>query len=238
MATDKGIEYRLANAEMADASPFSVVCVNGIESVKRAMIERVAHREEHFEHLRQRNEPDMSLDERLEVVEKLLANNPGEFLARFGSILTEEDLLYFDTRCSSEYTVHFRTTEIRQRLHSAGSKTQQAVIKNRRYEAMRQLEALGDYFSDEEMKRRDPLLYEDMIGQHLTDDDAKAMITVDETMKDHILSEVLLQHMQVMQNNELYEKLKDAEESQMEEEDEESDSEDEDSGHDETISVW
>jgi len=76
---------------------------------------------------------------------------------------------------------------------------------------MRQLEAVGDYFSDEEMKRRDPLLYEDMIGQHLTDDDAKAMLTVDESMKDHALSEVLLQHIQVMQNNELYDRLKDAE---------------------------
>jgi len=76
---------------------------------------------------------------------------------------------------------------------------------------MRQLEAVGDYFSDEEMKRRDPLLYEDMIGQHLTDDDAMAMLTVDERMKDHALSEVLLQHIQVTQNNRLYEQLKDAE---------------------------
>jgi len=76
---------------------------------------------------------------------------------------------------------------------------------------MRQLEAAGDYFSDEEMKRRDPLLYEDMIGQHLTDDDAMAMLTVDESMKDHALSEVLLQHIQVMHNNKLYEQQKEAE---------------------------
>lgn len=79
------------------------------------------------------------------------------------------------------------------------------------YEAMRQLEALGEYFSDEEMKQRDPLLYEDMIGQHLTDDDASAMLAADERMKDHALSEVLLQHIQVVHNNELYERLKDAE---------------------------
>ena len=76
---------------------------------------------------------------------------------------------------------------------------------------MQQLEACGEYFSDEEMKRRDPLLYEDMIGQYLTDDDAKAMLAVDEGMKDHALSEVLLQHIQAIQNNELYERLKDAE---------------------------
>jgi len=132
VAAVKDIQFRLARAEMADSSPSSVACVNGIESVKRTMIERVAHREEHFVHLRQRDEPDVSVDERLEIVEKLLANSPGEFLARFGSVLAEEDLLYFDTVCSSDYTVHFWLTAIRQRLNSAGSKVQQTVIKNRR----------------------------------------------------------------------------------------------------------
>jgi len=96
------------------------------------MIERVARKEEHFFHLRQRDEPDMSLDERLEIVEKLLASNPGEFLAQFGSSLTEKDLLYFDTICSSDYIVHFRTAEIRQRLNDADNKFQRAVIRNRR----------------------------------------------------------------------------------------------------------
>jgi len=76
---------------------------------------------------------------------------------------------------------------------------------------MRRLEALGEYFSDEDMKRRDPLLYEDMVGQHLTEDDVQTMLAADKDMKDHALSEVLIRHIQVMQNNELYERLKDAE---------------------------
>ena len=76
---------------------------------------------------------------------------------------------------------------------------------------MKRLEAHGEYFSDEEMKRRDPLLYEDMIGQHLTEEDVQAMLAVDKGMKDHLLSEVLLQHVQMTENNELYERLKDAE---------------------------
>jgi len=136
-AADKDSDCCSANVKMADAAyPSTVVCVNGIESVKRAMIERVACREEHFVHLRQRGEPDMSLDERLALAEKLLADNPGEFLARFGSTLTLEDLLYFDTACPSDYIVHFRTTEIRQRLQDTSSKCQQAVVKNRRYDCI------------------------------------------------------------------------------------------------------
>lgn len=126
MASDKD---SLTNVEMAGAEP----SFDGIESVKRAMIERVAHQDEYFVHLRQRGEPDMPFDERIALVEKLLANSPGEFLARFGATLTEDDLLYFDTACSSDYTVHFRTSEIRQRLNDAGSKLQWAVVKNRRY---------------------------------------------------------------------------------------------------------
>jgi len=78
---------------------------------------------------------------------------------------------------------------------------------------MRRLEALGEYFCDEEMKRRDPLLYEDMIGQHLTDDDVQALRAAgaDRGANDPLLSEILLQHIQMMQNNELYERQKDAE---------------------------
>jgi len=44
-----------------------------------------------------------------------------------------EDLLYFDTACSNDYVVHFRTLEIRQRLNDAGGKLQWAIVKNRRY---------------------------------------------------------------------------------------------------------
>jgi len=133
METDNDSECRSASLAMADVASTSPVCVNDIESVKRAITKRVARTEEHFVHLRQRSEPDMSLDERLALVEKLLANNPGEFLARFGSTLTVEDLLYFDTVCSSDYIVHYRTAEIRQRLNDAGSKLQHTVVKNRRY---------------------------------------------------------------------------------------------------------
>lgn len=37
---------------------------------------------------------------------------------------------------------------------------QTSRIKNRRFTAMKELLANGDYFSDEEMKQRDPLLYQ------------------------------------------------------------------------------
>ena len=69
---------------------------------------------------------------------------------------------------------------------------------------MRRLEKSGKYFSDEEMKTRDPLLYEEMIGQFLTDEEAAAMAQ-DDISNNSQLSQLLLRHLQSMQNNELYE---------------------------------
>lgn len=66
---------------------------------------------------------------------------------------------------------------------------------------MRRLILEGEYFSVEEMKRRDPLLFEEMIGKYQTNEDvAEAVATADLS-----LSEVLLRHLQAVQNNELYE---------------------------------
>jgi len=73
-----------------------------------------------------------------------------------------------------------------------------------RFEAMRRLENCGEYFSDEEMKKRDPMLYEEMIGQFLTDEETVNMSR--NLMSDNMqLSQLLLRHLQVMQNNEVYE---------------------------------
>jgi hypothetical protein len=68
---------------------------------------------------------------------------------------------------------------------------------------MRRLEIGGEYFSDEEMKIRDPLLYEEMIGQFLTDDETVSLAQKGAS-SDVQLSQLLLKHLQVMQNNELY----------------------------------
>lgn len=65
---------------------------------------------------------------------------------------------------------------------------------------MKRLVAVGEYFSDDEMKKRDPLLFEEMIGRFLTNED----VANDVSKSDLSLSAVLLCHLQVMQNNELY----------------------------------
>ena len=45
------------------------------------------------------------------------------------------------------------------------------TVRNRRYAAMQELRHSGTYFSEKEMERRDPLLYDQLIGRHQTEEE-------------------------------------------------------------------
>ena len=61
------------------------------------------------------------------------------------------------------------------------------------------------------MKSRDPLLYEQLIGQYLTEEDVQSTVK----NKDLGFASVLMQHVQALQDNELFNQLKDTEVSQV-----------------------
>lgn len=44
------------------------------------------------------------------------------------------------------------------------------ICRNRRYQAMLEL-LKGDYFTDNEMRNREPLLWEQLVGQYLSDEE-------------------------------------------------------------------
>uniref|UniRef100_A0A3Q3LEL8 Coiled-coil domain containing 97 n=1 Tax=Mastacembelus armatus TaxID=205130 RepID=A0A3Q3LEL8_9TELE len=50
--------------------------------------------------------------------------------------------------------------------------TNRTRIRNQRYAALRALQKEGQYFSEEQMRVREPLLYEQYIGQYLTDEES------------------------------------------------------------------
>ena len=157
------------------------------------MLNRIARSEAHFKH-QQRGEPDLKEDEKLDIAEKVLDNNPVTFLLRFGNHLAEEDLHFF-TNLQGSYEVDFYIKEIRRQLDVRKNKQK---IRNRRYEAMQKLMVQGSYFSDTEMKGRDPLLYEQMIGQYLTQEEQQRDSVDPSEMR---LSSMLMQFMEMKQNN-------------------------------------
>ena len=113
----------------------------------------------------QRGDAELTGKEKLEILSELLVNFPGNFLQRFGSLFDYEDLQYFAG--STDYEVQYRTRELNRLLTGNNMKKRTA---NRRYRAIEELTVNSDYFTDREMRERCPLLYEQYIGQFLTEE--------------------------------------------------------------------
>ncbi|KAK7792859.1 hypothetical protein R5R35_009636 [Gryllus longicercus] len=112
-------------------------------------------------------DPDLDFSEKKEIARDILKDNPARFLAKFGHYLLEDHLDYFSTLDSTNknYEVDFHVKQLRRFLSKAKN---QVDVRNRRFEALKKLMKEGDYFSEEEMKKRNPLMYEQLIGQYLT----------------------------------------------------------------------
>ncbi|XP_064408791.1 coiled-coil domain-containing protein 97 isoform X2 [Latimeria chalumnae] len=115
----------------------------------------------------QKDEPDLTLPEKLEILQELYRNKPVVFLERFRKVLSEDHLVCF-SHLAGNYEVNFYCNEIRRSNLKKVNRTQ---VRNKRYAALQQLIRGGEYFSDEQMRSRDPLLYEQYIGQYLTDEE-------------------------------------------------------------------
>ena len=101
----------------------------------------------------QRNEPDLTDEQKHDILHHLYITSPDKFIFRFGSLLTDDELKeYFDP--NADYIRQIATPNRHKRR------------TNRRYTYMQQLLTNGTYFSDEAMKERSPLLYEQMIGRY------------------------------------------------------------------------
>nr|CAD7576124.1 unnamed protein product [Timema californicum] len=112
-------------------------------------------------------EPELTFVQKRKIAEDLLSKNSGQFLARFGQFLEPQHLKCFDitNEDGMDYEVQYYLKQL-QRFHNKSK--MRVVIKNRRYEALKKLVNEGTYFSDEEMKKRNPLLYDRLVGCYLS----------------------------------------------------------------------
>ena len=173
----------------------------------------------------QKDEPDLTVDEKVAYLSELLLSKPGAFLMRFGRVLDAGHLTYFDDADDCE--VKQRLKDLRQTLDP---RKKQTVIRNRRFVHMEQLIARGTYFDEAEMRMRDPLSYEHYVGQYLSKDEREA---IDCRSSEVLLSARLLQQADIEQRNRRLACQLDRENAALEEEEEEeSDGEDEGIIHD------
>lgn len=113
-------------------------------------------------------EAELTFGERREELLYQYRSRPLVFLERYHAHLKPEHLPAFAHVGSDPRAQHYsRLVQTR-----AAGCTNKTRVRNHRYAALRALQKEGEYFSEEQMRMRAPLLYEQYIGQFLTDEEA------------------------------------------------------------------
>lgn len=115
----------------------------------------------------QRGEADLQNEEKSAIAKEIFEKSKVLFLTRFGRFLKPEQLNYFKVfeKDSEGYEVSIILQDL---IRTNSHKKRNVNVKNRRYEALKELIGENSYFSEVEMMKRNPLLYEQMVGQYLT----------------------------------------------------------------------
>ncbi|XP_066545710.1 coiled-coil domain-containing protein 97 isoform X2 [Amia ocellicauda] len=115
----------------------------------------------------QLGEPDLTLAQRRAVLLQQYRTRPLVFLERYQAQLRPEHLGSFAHLRSDCRAQHY-CREVEKRASNQAKRTR---VRNHRYAALRALQQAGQYFSEDEMRAREPLLYEQYIGQYLSDEE-------------------------------------------------------------------
>jgi len=144
------------------------------------MIRKIISSPTAFFRNQQKNEPDLSQDEKRSICIDLYSKHPVQFLSRYYQYLDSEDVPCFrDSQHSisedSKYDFDYYLQEMAKRKSAVVSDDHpDPIVKNRRYAALKKLIENGEYFSDYEMRDRDPLLFDQMVGQYQTEREQQA----------------------------------------------------------------
>ncbi|XP_073914939.1 coiled-coil domain-containing protein 97 isoform X2 [Castor canadensis] len=186
----------------------------------------------------QQGEPDLTEHEKVAILSQLYHEKPLVFLERFRTGLREEHLACFG-HLRGDHRADFYCAEVA-RQGTARPRTLRTRLRNRRYAALR-----GEYFSDEQMRFRAPLLYEQYIGQYLTQEELSARTPVPQPPRPGSpstpacpLSDLLLQSYQERELQQRLLQQQEEEEACLEEEEEEDDSDEEDQRSSKDSETW
>ncbi|KAM6225350.1 coiled-coil domain-containing protein 97 [Rhynchocyon petersi] len=189
----------------------------------------------------QQGEPDLTEREKVAILGQLYHEKPLVFLERFRTGLREEHLACF-SHLRGDHRADFYCAEVA-RQGTAHPRT----LRNRRYAALRELIQGGEYFSDEQMRFRAPLLYEQYIGRYLTQEELSARNRPPPPQPPKAgspstpacpLSDLLLQSYQEWEVQQRLLQQQEEEEACLEEEEEEEDGNEEDDSSSRDSEAW
>lgn len=174
-----------------------------------------------------RNEEELASEEKLCQMQKTLHDDPALFLSKWGRYLSQNTLNLFQN-IQNNYEVDFYLDGLlfKEEMRTVPSRPTKSalrtLIQNRRYEFLKRNLKDSDYFSDESIQLRDPALYDQYIGQHISAAEKEEPFAEDISLVNRILSNI---DRKFVDDHLYHQKIMD--EEQMEEEEDESESEDE-----------
>lgn len=113
----------------------------------------------------------MSHEEKFEQLKQCLEESPLKFVQSCYPFITPSEIVCFNNVQNSEEMTYYiqkicqrKNLECRQTIDS---RYLSAEVKNRRFRAMEAMKKNGDYFSEGEMEKRNPQLYEQYVGRYV-----------------------------------------------------------------------
>lgn len=137
-----------------------------LRDLREALINHVCTDKKTFFKHQQIDEKEMEPDEKKHIVTSVLNTSHSKFLSRFGMVLKKEHLMYFESQNYDEKHDELIREQIKQLRFNLDH--ERVLVKNRRYAAMMKLIEDKEYFSDYEMERRNPLLYNELVGRFVS----------------------------------------------------------------------
>ncbi|XP_047530283.1 coiled-coil domain-containing protein 97 [Vanessa atalanta] len=114
--------------------------------------------------------PEVRNNEKIQYACEFYKQSPTKFLLQFGKYLSANHLQYFEKQHLDNKSYQKCLAELKL-YHSNESRNKR--VRNRRYKAMQKLQEDTDYFTEKQMMYRNPFLYDQLIGQYLTDDEIR-----------------------------------------------------------------
>lgn len=122
----------------------------------------------------QKWEADLTCKEKFDIAMELFEKSKVNFLLKFGKHLKRDQLEYFDKFTTNSEPEWEEVKLVLDDLYKNCSLTYHStIIKNRRYQALTQMIKDDTYFSEIEMMKRNPLLYEQLVGQYMSQEEVK-----------------------------------------------------------------
>ncbi|KOC58793.1 Coiled-coil domain-containing protein 97 [Habropoda laboriosa] len=145
------------------------------KSLEEKLLNHVANSKAIFKS-QQKNDPDLSFEEKLTIARNVLQKSYCLFLSKFGHYMKREHLKYFEKLKDKDYEIAHHFNRLQRYFNNS---TRQTDVRNRRYQALKTLIEEGEYFSETEMMKRNPLLYEHLVGQYMTEEQKKIRDNID-----------------------------------------------------------